>query len=231
MRLIRVESTSSAFGLAAGLFMEAARAKPAAPIGLATGGTMEGIYSKLSELSFKPDTKHAFALDEYEGLRPDSPNSYAYELNVKFVQRLAWGGTLHVPGAGEYSGEAGLDLFEAEHQKLGPISVQLLGLGSNGHVAFNEPGADFDCLTRRVELDPNTRRDNSRFFERLEDVPTHAFTQGLATIRRASALILVALGNKKLPALTEALSSPSDNTPLAALLDHPDLTVVTDQNL
>ncbi len=135
MRVINAKDADEAVKLAAETFIEAADARPDAPIGLATGGTMDGIYLKLKELGFRPKTKHAFALDEYEGLEPGSENSYAAELRDKFVERLGWTGTLHVPGTGHYSGETGLELLEQRLTELGPISVQLLGLGSNGHIA------------------------------------------------------------------------------------------------
>lgn len=231
MRVINAKDADEAVKLAAETFIEAADARPDAPIGLATGGTMDGIYLKLKELGFRTKTKHAFALDEYEGLEPGSQNSYAAELRDKFGERLGWTGTLHVPGSGHYSGETGLELFEQRLTELGPISVQLLGLGSNGHIAFNEPGSDFDTTTRLVELHPATRGDNARFFSSLEDVPTHAYTQGLATISRSSCLLLVVLGERKLPALSQALTAPSPQTPLAALLDHENLTLITDQVL
>lgn len=228
MRVINAKDADEAVKLAAETFIEAADARPDAPIGLATGGTMDGIYLKLKELGFRPKTKHAFALDEYEGLEPGSQNSYATELRDKFVQRLGWTGTLHVPGSGHYSGETGLELFEQRLTELGPISAQLLGLGSNGHIAFNEPGSDFDTTTRLVELHPATRSDNARFFESPDLVPTHAYTQGLATIRAATALVLIALGERKRAALSAIFENPRPDVPLAALLDHPHLTIVSD---
>ena len=231
MRVIHAKDSDEAVKLAAELFIEAADARPDAPIGLATGGTMDGLYLKLKELNYRPETKHAFALDDYVGLEPGSANSYTAELRAKFVERLGWTGTLHVPGSGDYEGESGANKFEEAINAAGPLSVQLLGLGSNGHIAFNEPGSAFDTTTRLVELHPATRSDNARFFSSLEDVPTHAYTQGLATISRSSFLLLVVLGDRKLPALTQALNAPSPQTPLAALLDHQNLTLITDQVL
>jgi glucosamine-6-phosphate deaminase len=229
MKIIPATSADSAVELAARLFIEKVSGNPDAPVGLATGGTMDGVYLKLKEMDYHPETKHAFALDDYLGLESGSPNSYAAELNQKFAQRLDWTGTLHVPGSGDYQGELGSDRFEEAIRTLGPLSVQLLGLGSNGHIAFNEPGSEPDSLTRIVELHPATRSDNARFFASPAEVPTHAVTQGLATISRSSSLVLVVLGEKKLPALKQALASPSAQTPLAALLEHEDLTLITDQ--
>ena len=231
MRVISAKDADEAVKLAAETFIEAADARPDAPIGLATGATMDGIYLKLKELRHRPKTRHAFALDEYEGLEPESQNSYEAELRGKFVERLGWTGTLHVPGSGSYSGARGMELFEQTISELGPLSAQLLGLGSNGHIAFNEPGSNFESTTRLVELHPATRSDNARFFSSLEDVPTHAYTQGLATISRSSCLLLVVLGERKIPALSQALTAPSPQTPLAALLDHENLTLITDQVL
>ena len=229
MKMINATSSDNAVELAAMFFIEKANGQPDAPVGLATGGTMDGVYLKLEEMKYHPKTKHAFALDDYVGLEPGNPNSYASELNQKFAQRLDWTGNLHVPGSGDYQGELGSDRFEETIRTLGPLSVQLLGLGSNGHIAFNEPGSEPDSLTRIVELHPATRSDNARFFANPAEVPTHAVTQGLATISRASSLVLVVLGEKKLPALRQALTSPSALTPLAALLEHEDLTLITDQ--
>ena len=228
MRTIIANSPNEAAEIAADLFIESVNAKPSAPIGLATGGTMDGIYSRLSDLGFTPKSKHAFALDEYAGVGPSSPNSFETELTIKFTEQLGWAGTLHVPGSGQYSGDRGLELFEQRLRELGPIGVQLLGLGSNGHIAFNEPGSDFYSTTRLVELHPATRSDNSRFFKSPELVPTHAYTQGLATIARASTLILVVLGQRKHAALSAAFSNPGPEAPLAAFLDHPGLNIVTD---
>lgn len=228
MRTINVNSPDEGAEIAADLFIDSVNANPSAPIGLATGGTMDGIYSRLSDLRFLPESEHAFALDEYAGLGPSSPNSFERELTKKFSEQLGWAGTLHVPGSGQYSGERGLELFEQRLRELGPISVQLLGLGSNGHVAFNEPGSDFDSTTRLVELHSATRSDNSRFFNSPELVPTHAYTQGLATIARSSILILVVLGQSKQSALEAAFGNPGPEVPLAALLDHPGLNLVTD---
>lgn len=231
MKITTAPNADSAVELAARLFIEKASVKPDAPVGLATGGTMDGVYLKLKEVGYHPETKNAFALDDYLGLEPGDPHSYTVELNRKFVQRLDWSGTLHVPGASDYQGELGADKFEETIRALGPLSVQLLGLGSNGHVAFNEPGSEPDSLTRIVELHPATRSDNARFFASPAEVPTHAVTQGLGTISRAASLVLVVLGEKKLPALKQALTSPSALTPLAALLEHEDLTLITDQTL
>ena len=228
MRIEILKDKVSATKVAAELFISKADSNQNKPVGLATGSTMEGVYQALQDSGYLPAATDAFALDNYLGIESDHPNSYMRELSEKFSDRLDWKGKLHVPGTDDYSGEGGAALFESVLSELGPVSVQLLGLGTNGHIAFNEPGSPFDSRTRVVELAEQTRIDNSRFFATGEEVPTHAATQGLATIRGASALILLVLGERKRHALLEALESPGPKTPLAALLDHPDITLVTD---
>jgi glucosamine-6-phosphate deaminase len=215
--------------LAATLFMQASNAKPDKPVGLATGGTMDGVYQQLVANSFKPGFKHAFALDEYDGISPGSKNSYLHELTEKFSKALDWSGQLHVPGQGLYAHEAGNQEFEEALADLGPLSVQLLGIGTNGHIAFNEPGSDFASRTRRVELHKETVSANSIYFDDPQSMPTHANTQGLATIAQADMLLLVVLGEHKQAALTKSIRHPDQSTPLAALLEHPKLVLVTDQ--
>jgi glucosamine-6-phosphate deaminase len=114
---------------------------------------------------------------------------------------------------------------------LGPVAVQLLGLGSNGHIAFNEPGSPWDSLTRVVDLHEQTLRDNARFFEDTAQMPTRAITQGIATIKRASAILLVVFGGNKLKALKDALDNPGLQAPASSLFDHPNLTLITDLDL
>lgn len=228
MRIEQVKDKAVATKVAAKLFMEKANSNAYKPFGLATGSTMDGVFLALKEFGYYPQAKDAFALDNYLGIDSQHKNSYLMELSEKFSTRLGWMGTLHVPGTKEYSGDGGAALFESVVSELGPISVQLLGLGTNGHIAFNEPGSSFDSRTRVVELAEQTRIDNSRFFEHVQEVPTHAVTQGLATISGATSLILLVLGERKRPALLEALESPGPQTPLAPLLDHPDITLVTD---
>lgn len=231
LKTIKVQSREEGSRLAAKLFADLAEQNPDKPVGLATGSTMAGVYSALADMGFRPTCPHAFALDEYAGLPQTHENSYFRELSEKFAHATGWTGALHVPGVGYEDVEAGAEAFEETITALGPVSVQLLGLGSNGHIAFNEPGSAFDSVTRVVELHPQTRADNARFFASADQVPTNAVTQGLATINRASALLLLVFGEGKRPALLQALSDPGPMTPLAALLDHPNLTLITDLDI
>jgi glucosamine-6-phosphate deaminase len=230
MKKLRVASREAGSELAAELFTAAANANPESPVGLATGATMQGVYSALANLRFQPSCEHAFALDEYLDIDPNDQNSYHNELTQAFCEQLDWGGRLHVPGQFEYEGEAGYQLFEQRHAELGPVSVQLLGLGANGHIAFNEPGSSFDSLTREVELAEQTIRDNSRFFESLEQTPTRAVTQGIATIMRAESILLLVFGETKRAAALSMLGG-DPATPASALASHPAVTIITDLDL
>ncbi len=228
MIIRQVETKQAGSELAAKLFAQISQENPDKPIGLATGETMRGVYSHLSKINYTPETSNAFALDEYLGVEKTDPNSYFFELTNSFCKLLNWEGKLHVPGQEEYSGEHGLESFEQAHLELGPLSVQLLGFGVNGHIAFNEPGSELDSLTRVVDLHEETRIANSRFFDSLGDVPRQAYSQGLATIKRASSILLLVFGEQKKQALLESLGETNESSPLSALKDHENLTLITD---
>ena len=231
MIIEHVENKQLGSELAAKLFAQTSNQNPHKPIGLATGETMRGVYAHLAKIDYTPATSNAFALDEYLGIKKADPNSYLSELTTSFCKLLNWEGRLHVPGQGEYSGEQGPERFEKVHLELGPLSVQLLGFGVNGHIAFNEPGSKPDSLTRIVDLHEETRIANSRFFDSLDQVPTQAYSQGLATIKRASSILLLVFGEKKKQALLEALDETSESSPLSALKGHQNLTLITDQQI
>jgi glucosamine-6-phosphate deaminase len=228
LRIIRVEDSSEGAALAANLFAEASDAASDKPVGLATGGTMDGVYRELARVGFNPACNDAFALDEYDGISRDHKNSYASELQSKFAKPLSWPGAIHVPGQEPYSGVSGIAAFEKALVDIGPLSVQLLGLGTNGHIAFNEPGSSFESRTRKVRLHPATIRANSVYFDNPASMAKHAVTQGLATIAQASKLLLLVFGQDKKNALSKALNHPDLSTPLAAFTDHKDLVLITD---
>jgi len=228
MRVIKVQNKSEGALFVAKTFIEESSKKPYMPVGLATGSTMLEVYGKLAELGFKPLFSHAFALDEYVGLGVDHPNSYAHYLLEHFAKPLGYGGKIHVPGQGEYSSENGPELFETAIRTHGPLSVQLLGLGPNGHLAFNEPGSALDSRTRVVSLASETIVANRQYFDPPEAIPELAVTQGLATIAQADSLLVAVFGPEKQAALTKALNPEFPDTPFSAIRDHPNLTLVTD---
>lgn len=231
VKIIKVASRDEGSRLAAELFISATEAKPESPVGLATGSTMQGVYAQLARLRYQPACTHAFALDEYLGIDPLDENSYHRELTTAFVEGLGFRGQLHVPGQFEYRGQLGYELFERRHLQLGPLAVQLLGVGVNGHIAFNEPGSSFESVTREVDLARQTVIDNSRFFARPDQAPTRAVTQGIATIMRASKILLLAFGHNKLEAARAMLLGPDTAVPASAIAGHGAVTVITDLNL
>lgn len=121
--------------------------------------------------------------------------------------------------------------YEALIDRLGPIHLQILGLGTNGHIGFNEPGTPEDSLTHCVELDESTRNNNARFFDSLEEVPTHAITMGIASIMKSDKILLLASGTKKAQAVKKLLEKqPSEDFPASFLWKHEDVTLIVDRD-
>ncbi|MCZ7581949.1 MAG: glucosamine-6-phosphate deaminase [Deltaproteobacteria bacterium] len=181
-------------------------------IAYATGSSPRPIYAELRRrheagaLSFK--NTRAFLLDEYVGLAPDHPNAFAHFMEdnlFRFVDLPA--ARRHMPD-GLAEPDAACAAYENEIHGAGGIDLMILGIGGNGHIAFNEPGAPKTSRTRRVTLAEETRRANRRFFEKDEDVPTHAITIGIANILEARAALLIANGASKAGAVAQALAGP-----------------------
>jgi len=194
-------------------------------IGTPTGSTPIGFYQQLRN-STRLDWKkiHTFNLDEYVGLHPGDKNSYRAFMDEHLFN--------HVPIPKENIHFPKLDAvyvpnaYEDEIASTFGLDITILGIGKNGHIAFNEPGSDFDSITRPVELDQQTRRDNSRFFDSLEDVPTTAVTMGLSTIMKSKHIVLMACGEEKLDILRKAVwGNITPDVPASVLQNHPKLTV------
>ncbi len=207
-------------------------------LGLATGSSPLGLYQELGRAvaSGRADfsAAHGVALDEYVGLPPDHPEGYRQVLlrDVCGVLGLA-DERLAVPdGSGRDlpALTAAARAFEERLTALGGVDVQVLGIGANGHLGFNEPGSALMSRTRVKRLSEQTRRDNARFFTRPEDVPTHCLTQGLGTILEARRLVLVATGDTKSDAVSAALEGPlTASVPASVLQWHPDTVVCLDE--
>ena len=205
-------------------------------LGLAAGRSPEGVYRELVRLVQEEDLDLSrvttFNLDEYEGLAPEDPNSFRFSLERELFQP---GGLdparIHFPsGLWGEQGAQDCAAFEESIRAAGGIDLQLLGLGRNGHLAFNEPGATRDSRTRRVRLAEGTRADAAATFGSLETVPTHAVTMGLATIREARRLRVLAFGATKTEALRGVLADPPDESlPACLLRAHPDVELWMDR--
>lgn len=209
-------------------------ASPSPVLGLATGSSVEGVYQQLATL-LSTDAllragirrAHGFALDEYVGLAAGDPNSYLATLERQMAIPAGLPlDRLHVPSV-SVAEDPGR--YDEQISAAGGVGVQLLGIGGNGHIAFNEPGSPLDAGTRLVTLDERTRRDNARFFAGLAQVPTRAVTQGIGTILRARRLVLLAFGKEKAKALAAALTGPvTPQLPASAVQRHPDVIVLAD---
>lgn len=203
-------------------------------LGLATGSTPLATYQELirrhkqENLSFRGCM--VFMLDEYVGLAPDHEQSYARTIRREFTDHV------DINDADVYSpaGNTADPLqAAAEYEELitrKQVAIQLLGIGTNGHIGFNEPTSSLNSVTRLKTLQPQTITDNARFFDSADEVPKHVLTQGLATIRRAGHLLLVATGANKAAAIAAAVEGPvSSMCPASALQLHPHATVLVDE--
>lgn len=200
-------------------------------IGLATGRTPLAIYARLVAAARDGRTDFSgttsFNLDEYRGLSPEHPASFAAYMRRNLFDHVDMRAT-HVP-AGLGNTEAEASAYETAIARAGGIGLQLLGIGRNGHIAFNEPGAGFDSRTRVVRLAEETRAANAPDFPEGEPVPGEAMTMGIGTILEAQRILLVATGAAKREALARALAGPPDATcPASALLLHPQVTILCD---
>ena len=209
------------------------RRKPDAVLGLATGSSPMGIYAELARRVAGGELDMSgvagFALDEYVGLPAGHPQSYAAVLEREVVQPLGLRG-VRVPDGGADDLEAAAADYERAIAAAGGIDLQLLGIGANGHIGFNEPTSSFASRTRIKTLAPRTRADNARFFDSPSDVPTHCLTQGLGTILEARALLLVAQGEAKADAVAAAVEGPlAAVCPASALQLHRRAFVLVDE--
>ncbi len=208
---------------------------PEAVLGVATGSSPLGTYSELAAAVERGDLDlsraSAFALDEYVGLAPEHPESYRSVIDRTVTTPLRMqADRVHVPPGSADDLGAACEEYERRIAQVGPVDVQLLGIGSNGHVGFNEPTSSFGSRTRIKTLTSATREANARFFDGLDDVPQHCITQGLGTILDARELLLVAFGAGKADAVAAAVEGPlSSMCPASALQLHRSASVVVDE--
>ncbi|MCM3636802.1 glucosamine-6-phosphate deaminase [Sporosarcina luteola] len=196
-------------------------------LGLATGSTMIPVYKKLteSELDFSEVT--TFNLDEYVGLPASSPNSYAYFMNDHLFNKKTFKDT-NIPNGMAEDLEEECKRYEQALQDA-KLDIQLLGVGENGHIAFNEPGTPPDSVTHVATLTDSTLGVNSQYFENDEKIPNTALTMGITSIMSAKKLVLLAFGEKKRPAITKLLEGKTDpDWTITYLLEHDDVTIITD---
>ncbi len=216
-------------------FIKQVQKKPNSVLGLATGTSPLQVYANLVEanksgrVSFKDVV--TFNLDEYIGLEGTHNQSYRYFMNENLFNHIDIDKSkTHVlKGVGDYLDYA--NKYDDLIASFGGIDLQILGIGSDGHIAFNEPGTSFDSLTHVADLAESTIVDNSRLFNDISEVPTKAVTMGLKSIMNAKKIVLIATGKNKAKAIKELLTGDkSEENPASVLIDHPDVTIYVDKD-
>ncbi|EKU41763.1 glucosamine-6-phosphate deaminase [Lysinibacillus fusiformis ZB2] len=218
--------------VAATIFSKQIQEKPDSVLGLATGGSPVGMYKELvaryqaGQLSFKEI--QTFNLDEYVGIEQSSPASYftfMHENLFNFVDIQPK--NVHLPNGQAANLAEECAAYDKRIEEAGGIDLQLLGIGVNGHIAFNEPGTSFDAKTNIVELTESTRTENAIYFDDPSEVPTHAITMGIHSIMKAKEIVLIAFGEKKLAAIEKLKSGHiTEEFPASQLLNHPNVTII-----
>jgi glucosamine-6-phosphate deaminase len=216
-------------------FIKVILQKPNAVLGLATGTSPLGVYANLTKayeegrVSFANCT--TFNLDEYVGLEGTHNQSYRYFMNENLFNHIDIDkkNTNVLLGVGDY--KKFMNEYDDMIAKAGGIDIQILGIGSDGHIAFNEPGTPFDSLTHETELTEQTIKDNSRLFNDISEVPTRAVTMGLKSIMNAKKIVLIATGKNKAKAVYGLIKGPmTEDMPCSILQKHNDVTVYVDED-
>ena len=209
--------------------------KPNAVLGLATGSTPVGLYKQLIEWYNKGDLDFSqitsVNLDEYKGLSGDNDQSYRYFMNTNLFDHVNIDkNRTYVPNGLEEDSDKACADYNEIIRSVGGIDIQLLGIGGNGHIGFNEPGEAFEKETHCVDLTESTIKANARFFESMDEVPKQAYTMGIKNIMQARKVLLIVSGEGKAEILDKVLYGPvTPQVPASILQLHNDLTVVADE--
>lgn len=236
MKLIQAKDYADMSQITAEIISRQVKSDKHSVLGLATGGTVLGVYEIL--VSDYENGKLDFCqvqtinLDEYVGLEPSHPQSYRYYMDSNFFDKInIKKENTHLPSGLAKDLERECGDYEDKIKSLGGIDLQLLGLGKNGHIGFNEPGPSFERHTHLVELEATTISANARYFDCTDDVPKKALTMGIGSIMGAKSIILCVSGSEKAEILKAVLKGPiTPFVPGSILQIHPDLTVVADQD-
>lgn len=234
MYLIFPDTTSIAEYVSTALINKI-KSKPDIVLGAATGGTMEPIYARfveqVREQQLDVSQLISFNLDEYIGLDPDHPKSYAAYMREHLFEHLGFDESRHyLPDGQAHNLEEHCLEYSARMQKYGGVDLQLLGVGSNGHIGFNEPGTAFDSRCHVVQLSERTRIDNSRFFAQNAIVPASAITMGMQDIMDAREILLVATGESKAAIVAEYhRNDVTEDIPFTLLKRHPRTKIILDE--
>ena len=235
MKIISAKDYQALSRAAANIISAQVILKPSCVLGLATGSSPVGTYQQLIEWYKKGDLDFSQVrtvnLDEYVGLDKDHDQSYAYFMRTNLFDHINVDpANTNIPDGMAPDEAEERARYDKVIRDLGGIDLQLLGIGGNGHIGFNEPGDAFEKETHCVDLTESTIRANSRFFESMDEVPKQAYTMGIGNIMAAKKILLVATGTSKAEALYNSLYGPiTPKVPASILQLHPDVTVVADE--
>ncbi|OIK09740.1 glucosamine-6-phosphate deaminase [Bacillus sp. MUM 116] len=235
MKIIEVKDYQHMSQKAAEYIIEKVLKHPSITLGLATGGTPTGTYRNLIEDHQKNGTSYqnvtTFNLDEYIGLAGTDINSYRYYMDDNFFNHIdIKTSNTFIPQGNIKNIEEECNRYEDLIMSHCGIDLQVLGIGSNGHIGFNEPGTSFQSKTHIVKLAPSTIEANARFFNRPEEVPTQAITMGISTIMKSKEILLLVSGESKRDAMYELIHSElNENFPASVLKNHPCVTIIADE--
>ena len=198
-------------------------------IGLATGSTPVGLYQEWTESDLDNSDLISINLDEYVGLTSDNDQSYHYFMQKNLFAKKPFKKSYIPDGIKAIKDPQGASDDYNQIIAENPIDIQLLGLGQNGHIAFNEPGTPFDSVTHEVKLTENTIQANSRFFSKIEDVPKSAICMGIANIMAAKEIVIMAFGENKADAVKKMVEGPvTEDVPASILQKHDNVTLIVD---
>jgi glucosamine-6-phosphate deaminase len=235
MKIIEVNDYEQMSKEAAKYIIEKVTHFPSTTLGLATGGTPVGTYKNLIADHQQNGTSYqkvtSFNLDEYIGLSGNNQNSYRYFMDNQLFNHIdIKKNKTHIPNGEIVDSEKECIRYEELLVKHGGIDLQILGIGSNGHIGFNEPGTSFHSTTHIVDLAPSTIKANSRYFNQIEDVPSRAITMGIATILKSKEILLLVSGDNKKEALYNLLNGEvNESFPASVLKNHPCVTIIADK--
>ncbi|GAB3062379.1 glucosamine-6-phosphate deaminase [Virgibacillus ainsalahensis] len=235
MDIIKVKNYEAMSEQACAIILKEIAALNNPVLGLATGSTPEGMYKHLVEANKKNEGSFedvsTFNLDEYVGLDPDDKNSYNHYMYEKLFNHIdIKSENVHLPKGNAADLQQTCQDYEALIQDAGGIDLQVLGIGINGHIGFNEPGTPFDSRTHVVDLEESTRQANARFFRSLDDVPKQAITMGIDTIMESKKIILLVSGESKREALNKLMNREvTEDVPASVLQNHKNVVVVADE--
>ena len=235
IQIIKTANYEEMSRIAAEKIINLVKNKPNAELGLATGGTPEGLYKlliqdhRLNGTSYKQ--VKTVNLDEYIGLKKDDPNSYYTFMTEKLFKHIdILPENTHVPNGMAADIDAEAERYENFIHEIGGVDLQILGIGHNGHIAFNEPGTSFQTKTHIIDLAEDTRQANARYFDSIDDVPTKAITMGIQTIMDSKEIILLASGASKAEALKQLVHGEiTEQFPASVLRKHNHVTIIADE--